>query len=137
MHLWQYIQIGLLLLLVGCSRQPSIPESSAEQAYCLRSGEGQRYDCNAPALTLAEVRDPLAPGETISDEELMTLLAEVRRWLARRRLQLQGEPIPPELQLREQNRPPALPPTLAAPDQPLWPRVMESISRPSLQRNIP
>lgn len=135
MHYRRLAFTGLLIVLAGCSRQPSVPAANSDLSYCLRSGEGQLYDCSAPPLTLAELRDPLAPGEAISDEELMSLLAEIRRWLARRRLTLQGEPIPPELQLREPASAPPSPPALAAPTQPLWPRVMDSISRPSLQRN--
>ncbi len=138
MYSKRLILSSLLSLLAGCSSQPSTPpDIPTGQAYCLRSGETQLYDCSAPALAINLVRDPLAPGEEISDEDLMALLAEIRRWLEWRRLTLLGEPIPPEL-IPPEERPPALSePALANPNQPLWPRVIDSISRPSLQRSIP
>ncbi|MBP0048400.1 hypothetical protein H9C73_06605 [Marinobacterium sp. AK62] len=125
--------LSLGALLAGCSMQPTEPEPEQPSAgaFCLRSGESQAFDCSAPPLSIQQVRDPLAPGERISDEELMTLLADIKRWLARRRLILEGKPIPPELQPRSEE--PALLPRLNAP---LWPRVMNSISRPSLQRSM-
>jgi len=129
---WQQTLIGLslLFLLSGCSalRQAAPAEQSAQDGYCLRAGEQQSYDCSAPALDIRQVRDPLQPRSQFTDEELFSLLAEVKLWLQRERLRVEGQPIPPELQ-SEDMPPSALPVTPPMSATPLWPRVLESLSR--------
>jgi len=120
------------MVLAGCSQQP--PTSLASpQPYCLRAGAVQAYDCTAPPIALEQLRDPLEPLESFSDTELMSLLADVRRWLARRKLELLGQPVPPELQQPIPLTPSA--PVAVTHTAPLWPNVMDAVSRPSLQRN--
>ncbi|MBV0933515.1 hypothetical protein [Marinobacterium weihaiense] len=76
------------LLLAGCSSQQPRLVDTGPSGYCLRAGDRQQYDCSAPPLPPDALRDPLAPRADISDEHLMTLLAEIKRWLARQRQQL-------------------------------------------------
>lgn len=125
----------LAVTLAGCSM--SHPrESSTADGYCLRAGGDKAFDCSAPALPIPEVRDPLAPSNRFSDEELMDLLAEIKRWLARRRLSLQGEAVPPELQ--PDNTTPTMPSDLARPaslPRP-WALILNDFSAQSLQRTI-
>lgn len=97
MHIQEVAIILMALMLTACSRQPSVPDPAAT-GYCFRAGSDQQFDCSAPPLTVKELRDPLAPDSTFSDEELMDLLAEIKRWLAHRRLSLEGKTIPPQLQ---------------------------------------
>lgn len=97
MHIQEVAIILMALMLTACSRQPSVPDQAAT-GYCFRAGSDQQFDCSAPPLTVKELRDPLAPDSTFSDEELMDLLAEIKRWLAQRRLSLEGKTIPPQLQ---------------------------------------
>jgi hypothetical protein len=95
----------MALMLTACSRQPSVPVSDqAATGYCFRAGSDQQFDCSAPPLTVKELRDPLAPDSIFSDEELMDLLAEIKRWLAQRRLSLEGKTIPPQLQPQDSAR---------------------------------
>ena len=99
MRIQEVAIILMALMLTACSRQPSVPASDqAAAGYCFRAGSDQQFDCSAPPLTVKELRDPLAPDSTFSDEELMDLLAEIKRWLAQRRLSLEGKTIPPQLQ---------------------------------------
>lgn len=99
MRIQEVAIILMALMLTACSRQPSVPASDqAATGYCFRAGSDQQFDCSAPPLTVKELRDPLAPDSTFSDEELMDLLAEIKRWLAQRRLSLEGKTIPPQLQ---------------------------------------
>ena len=122
--------LGLLFLLSGCSalQQTASTEQSARDGYCLRAGEQQAYDCSAPALDPRQVRDPLQPNSQFSDEELFSLLAEVKRWLKRERLRAEGKPIPPELEDQEPSSP-TPPETGPVAETPLWPRVLDSLSR--------
>lgn len=120
----------MLTLLSGCSTlNPTPPDEQRAQngGYCLRAGEQQAYDCSAPALDIRQVRDPLQPDSQFTDEELFSLLAEVKRWLQQERLRMEGQPIPPELQ--PEDTPPSLPETGPVAETPLWPRVLESLSR--------
>ncbi|GAA0790962.1 hypothetical protein [Marinobacterium sediminicola] len=98
MRIQEVATITLSMTLVACSLQTPAPDSnSATESHCFRAGSEQQFDCSAPALQLNELRDPLAQTSRFTDEELMDLLAEIKRWLARRKLLLQGETIPPEL----------------------------------------
>ncbi|SEA61276.1 hypothetical protein [Marinobacterium iners] len=124
---WQRILtgLGLLALLSGCSlmKRHDFPEQSG---YCLRAGQEQAFDCSAPALEVNQVRDPLQPRTHFTDEELFSLLSEVKRWLERERLIAAGEPVPPHLLPQEA---PAAPPAPVSPTgSPLWPRVLEALS---------
>lgn len=125
----------LALLLTGCSRQPSRP-AEADAGFCLRAGQAQQFDCRAPALDRRRLQDPLAIEQPVSDEALMDLLAEVKRWLARRRLQLQGQPIPPELQPSPAAAAVSPPPTPARLARP-WALILDDFSPASLQRTNP
>jgi len=125
---WQRTLTGLslLALLTGCS-QMERHDPPDQSGYCLRAGQDQAFDCSAPALEINQVRDPLQPRSRFTDEELFSLLSEVKRWLERERLIAAGEPVPPHLQPKE---PPAPPPEpVSPPDSPLWPRVLEALSR--------
>lgn len=118
--------LSLLALLTGCGHVQQ--HDSAEQAgYCLRAGQDQAFDCSAPALEINQVRDPLQPRSRFTDEELFSLLSEVKRWLERERLMAAGEPIPPHLLPKESPAPPPEP--VSPSDSPLWPRVLEALSR--------
>lgn len=127
MNGWQRILTGLslLTLITGCSHQPQ-PAPTEHSGYCLRAGQQQSFDCSAPALAVNEVRDPLLPRTRFTDEELFSLLAEVKLWLKREHLIAAGKPIPPELLPKT----PQLPPdSAAAPEKPLWPQILESLFR--------
>lgn len=133
----------LALLLTGCAQQPAARDTQAgadDGGYCLRAGDDQAFDCSSPALPLHLVRDPLAPDPRFNNEEMMTLLAEVRRWLARRKLTLQGEAIPREL--REQSHPGSADPVTATDTLPTeaqlprpWALILNDFSPQSLQRS--
>lgn len=130
---WQRILTGLVLMgpgllpmLAGCSSTPK-PESAEQTGYCLRAGKEQSFDCSAPALSVNQVRDPLQPRTRFTDEELFSLLSEIKRWLERERLIASGQPVPPHLQPKVTTPPP--PQEVAPTDTPLWPRVLEAFSR--------
>ncbi len=129
------LALALTLNLSGCSLRPPPPEAvTAADEYCLRAGDNQAFDCTAPRLRVQDVRDPLAPESRFTDEELMDLLTEVKRWLVRRKLTLQGEVVPPELaptqppsQAASMEQPPA---RLSRP----WALILNDFSPRSLQR---
>lgn len=87
------ITLSLVLLQTGCSQQPATPAD--HNGYCLRAGDRQQFDCTAPALPINELRDPLSPNHRFTDEELMTLLAEIKLWLAQHRQALETGTAPP------------------------------------------
>lgn len=124
---WQQILtgLGLLALLSGCSlmKRHDSPEQSG---YCLRAGQEQAFDCSAPALEVNQVRDPLQPRTRFTDEELFSLLSEIKRWLERERLIASGQPVPPHLQPKAS--PPPAPADVTPAETPLWPRVLEALA---------
>ncbi|GAA0702305.1 hypothetical protein GCM10009104_34550 [Marinobacterium maritimum] len=130
------LALALALTVSGCSLKPPPPDAAtAVDGYCLRAGDNQSFDCSAPQLSVQDVRDPLAPESRFSDEELMDLLAEVKRWLARRQLTLQGETIPPELK-PETNASPTPSDTAKAAGLPRpWALILNDFSPQSLQRS--
>jgi len=125
---WQCTLTGLALLtlLGGCSAGPA-EQVSTQSGFCLRAGQQQDFDCSAPALEINQVRDPLQPRHQFTDEELFSLLAEIKRWLEREKLMAASQPIPPHLLPKD--TPPPPPPQTEPSAIPLWPRVLDSLSR--------
>lgn len=124
----------LIQALAGCSQQPlSSAGPRTGEEYCLRAGKEQTFDCSAPLLRVQDVRDPLAPEHRFSDEELMSLLAEAKRWLARRKLALQGADMPPEPSLSPAPTSPSEQPSALLPRP--WALILNDFSPHALQRN--
>ncbi len=125
--------LALALTLAGCSPNVLSPKTpTAADGYCLRSGDDQAFDCAAPALPVQALRDPLAPVNRFSDEELMSLLAEVKRWLAQRKQVLQGAEVSANTVVP--SSPPALSSTPTPPLPRPWALILNDFSPQSLQR---
>ncbi len=127
--------LALTLMISGCSLPLFTPESSVTaERYCLRSGDEHMFDCTAAPVSAQDPQDPLAPTSHFSDEELMDLLAETKRWLARRKEALQGKTTPVTRDDRARPSSSASPATDTPPLPRPWAQILDDFSPHSLQR---